>query len=150
MASLSTILSWFKTGLKPTENQFAQSWSSFWHKDDSLPQTSITGLQDILNSLNQSTQQPDTITFTNTTGVYIIPAGKMLTVLIVESATDQILSVGSAAGLNDMMDSEQIPAGQPYALRMDILATRVNSRTIFLTYQAPLTISFLKENFYKQ
>jgi hypothetical protein len=150
MASLSTILSWFKTGLKPTENQFAQSWSSFWHKDDSLPQTSITGLQDILNSLNQSTQQPDTITFTNTTGVYIIPAGKMLTALIVESATDQILSVGSAAGLNDMMDSEQIPAGQPYALRMDILATRVNSRTIFLTYQAPLTISFLKENFYKQ
>ena len=63
MASLSTLLSWFKTGLKPTENQFAQSWSSFWHKDDLIPQSSVNGLQSILNNVTGSVQQPDTVTF---------------------------------------------------------------------------------------
>jgi hypothetical protein len=150
MASLSTILSWFKTGLTPTENQFAQSWSSFWHKDDSIPQSSITGLQTILNSFNQTTQQPDTVAFADSSGAYIIPAGKMLTVLIIESTTSQALNIGTAAGLTDLLEKEQIPANQPYAIHLDVIAERSTSRMVYLSFEGPLTISFHKQNFYKQ
>ncbi|HAO08691.1 MAG TPA: hypothetical protein DCQ50_17310 [Chryseobacterium sp.] len=41
---LNTILSWFQTDDFPTELQFANSWSSFWHKYDKLPMSSIDGL----------------------------------------------------------------------------------------------------------
>jgi hypothetical protein len=150
MASLSTILSWFKTGLKPTENQFAQSWSSFWHKDDLIPQSSINGLQSILNNVTGTIQQPDTIIFNNS-GIYIIPAGKMLTLLVVECTTSQVLNIGTGEGLTDLLESEQIAEGKPYAIRLDIIAERANSRTIYLSgFTGGLTINFHKQNFYKQ
>ncbi|MDB0603201.1 hypothetical protein PL373_19120 [Tenacibaculum maritimum] len=39
--NLNTIKNWFKTGLKPTQEQFFSTWDSFWHKDDAIPATSI-------------------------------------------------------------------------------------------------------------
>ena len=47
--SISTILSWFKTGLKPTQEQFFRTWSSFWHKDEIIPVSSIENLEQILS-----------------------------------------------------------------------------------------------------
>lgn len=44
IAPISTILSWFQTGDFPTEAQFAASWSSFYHKDDTVPMDKIVGL----------------------------------------------------------------------------------------------------------
>lgn len=41
---LSTIKNWFKTGLKPTQQQFWNTWDSFWHKDDEISQTNIENL----------------------------------------------------------------------------------------------------------
>lgn len=46
MASLNTILTWFKKGLIPTERQFAQAWSSFRHKDDKIPFGEVDGLSE--------------------------------------------------------------------------------------------------------
>jgi ABC-type branched-subunit amino acid transport system substrate-binding protein len=46
--SLPTIKNWFKTGLKPTQSQFWDTWDSFWHKDDQIPSSSITGLDAVL------------------------------------------------------------------------------------------------------
>lgn len=45
----NTIKGWFKRGLKPLETQFAQWIDSFWHKNDSIPITSIENLQQALN-----------------------------------------------------------------------------------------------------
>lgn len=42
--SLNTIKNWFKTGLKPTQQQFLDAWDSFWHKDDIIPAGSIENL----------------------------------------------------------------------------------------------------------
>lgn len=42
--NINTILSWFKTGQKPTQSQFWSSWQSFWHKDELIPQNSIDNL----------------------------------------------------------------------------------------------------------
>ncbi|WP_417366917.1 hypothetical protein [Flavobacterium beibuense] len=48
IVNLTTIKNWFKTGLKPTQTQFWSTWDSFWHKEDSIPQTSIQNLENTL------------------------------------------------------------------------------------------------------
>lgn len=47
--NLNTIKNWFKTGLKPTQAQFWNTWDSFWHKDDTINISDIEGLQDALD-----------------------------------------------------------------------------------------------------
>ena len=47
--TLSQIKSWFKKGMYPTESQFANTFDSFWHKDDTLPLSAIQNLMQILN-----------------------------------------------------------------------------------------------------
>jgi hypothetical protein len=44
MVNLQTIFSWFSTGKKPTEEQFRDTWSSFWHKSEHIPYTQILGV----------------------------------------------------------------------------------------------------------
>ncbi|WBV53822.1 hypothetical protein [Chryseobacterium gambrini] len=41
---LDTILTYFQTGDIPTQEEFKASWSSFWHKNDSVPTSKIEGL----------------------------------------------------------------------------------------------------------
>jgi hypothetical protein len=41
MVSLTQIFNWFKTGLKPTETQFKDTFSSFWHKGERIPASRI-------------------------------------------------------------------------------------------------------------
>jgi hypothetical protein len=47
----ATLQSWFKKGLKPLQQQFYDWMDSFWHKDESIPISSVTNLQTTLNSL---------------------------------------------------------------------------------------------------
>ncbi|MWB96769.1 hypothetical protein GON26_20600 [Flavobacterium sp. GA093] len=54
--NINTILSWFKTGLKPTQAQFWASWQSFWHKDEQIPQSNITDLTSTLNAKAEKSQ----------------------------------------------------------------------------------------------
>lgn len=43
MVGLKQILDWFKTGLYPTEEQFRETWLSYWHKSEKIPRTQIIG-----------------------------------------------------------------------------------------------------------
>lgn len=54
--NINTILSWFKTGSKPTQAQFWATWTSFWHKDEQIPQRSISGLENVLNTKAEKSQ----------------------------------------------------------------------------------------------
>lgn len=54
--NINTILSWFKTGLKPTQTQFWATWASFWHKDEQIPQSSINNLVNVLNKKTENDQ----------------------------------------------------------------------------------------------
>ena len=45
---INTIKQWFRTGSKPTQEQFWNFMDSYWHKDDDIPQESIDGLSDDL------------------------------------------------------------------------------------------------------
>ena len=46
----NTIKSWFKRGSKPTEQQFANLIDSFVHNNDTLPVSSVEGLDTIVNN----------------------------------------------------------------------------------------------------
>lgn len=50
----NTIYNWFQTDAFPTEAQFKATWDSFWHKSESIPMSSISGL-------NQMFQQTATL-----------------------------------------------------------------------------------------
>lgn len=52
IVSLITIKNWFRTGLRPTQAQFWDTWDSFWHKSDSIPMSSIEGLEDAFDNLD--------------------------------------------------------------------------------------------------
>jgi len=44
MVSLATIFSWFETGDFPTQQQFRDTFSSFWHKSEKIDATAIEGI----------------------------------------------------------------------------------------------------------
>lgn len=54
--NINTILSWFMTGKKPTQAQFWSTLGSFWHKDETIPQNSISNLTTVLNAKVEKTQ----------------------------------------------------------------------------------------------
>ena len=47
--AINTIKQWFKTGLKPTQDQFWNWIDSFWHKDELIPQKNIQNLSTTLS-----------------------------------------------------------------------------------------------------
>ena len=47
--AINTIKNWFKTGLKPTQDQFWNWMDSFWHKDELIPQDKIQDLSTTLS-----------------------------------------------------------------------------------------------------
>ena len=48
--TINIIKSWFKTGLKPTQDQFWSWQDSYWHKDEIIPQENIQNLNITLSS----------------------------------------------------------------------------------------------------
>lgn len=57
--TLNTIKQWFKTGLKPTQTQFWDTWDSFRHKYDKVPTKDVEGLDDLLLSKADKTALND-------------------------------------------------------------------------------------------
>jgi hypothetical protein len=50
LQKLITIKNWFKTGLKPTQNQFWDTWDSFWHKGEKIPVAAVEGIDELLQT----------------------------------------------------------------------------------------------------
>jgi len=48
LQTLNTIKQWFKTGLKPTQTQFWDTWDSFRHKFEKVPIKDIEGIDELL------------------------------------------------------------------------------------------------------
>ncbi len=59
MVSLTTIKNWFKTGFKPSQAQFWDTWDSFWHKEDNIPVANISGLNDLFVDINNHFNDPN-------------------------------------------------------------------------------------------
>ncbi|QGK72798.1 hypothetical protein [Flavobacterium sp. SLB02] len=50
LQTLNTIKQWFKTGLKPTQTQFWDTWDSFRHKFEKVPVKDVEGIDELLLS----------------------------------------------------------------------------------------------------
>jgi hypothetical protein len=48
--TLNTIKNWFKTSLKPSQQQFWDTWDSFRHKLDKVPVKDVEGIDELLNA----------------------------------------------------------------------------------------------------
>ncbi|MBE8725822.1 hypothetical protein [Flavobacterium hungaricum] len=46
--TLETIKNWFRTSLKPTQQQFWDTWDSFRHKNENVPLKEVEGLDELL------------------------------------------------------------------------------------------------------
>lgn len=70
---ITTIKNWFKTGLKPSQIQFWNTWDSFWHKDEKIPISSIEDLGNVIDNKsdvnhthsNYATNNAESLTATN-------------------------------------------------------------------------------------
>jgi glutathionyl-hydroquinone reductase len=57
--NLTTIKNWFKTGLKPTQIQFWDTWDSFFHKDDMIPIAQVEGINNVYSAINAHVNDPN-------------------------------------------------------------------------------------------
>ena len=48
MVTLADIFSWFETGDFPTQQEFRDTFSSFWHKSEKIPGTQIEGSNSLM------------------------------------------------------------------------------------------------------
>ncbi|MEO0337574.1 MAG: hypothetical protein AAF242_00010 [Bacteroidota bacterium] len=52
VTSIQTIKNWFKTGLRPLQEQYHAWMDSYWHKNETIPTSSIETLDAQLNDIN--------------------------------------------------------------------------------------------------
>jgi hypothetical protein len=117
MVSLSQIFNWFKTGLKPTEEQFKDTFSSFWHKSEHIPSVLIDGNYNTATSLdNFPTDKTLLIVSLSQNGITFTPDGElqgnMMVILKNETAGELTQTVPDGNGWVSWDGPEiVIPAG---------------------------------------
>lgn len=111
---LATIKNWFKTGLKPTQGQFWDTWDSFWHKADTIPQASVAGLETLENRVLALENAGGDILLSGTsaTTVWSAPAGVILHKLRIKSTSNMTLDIGTSPSGTDVLPALPITAGQ--------------------------------------
>jgi hypothetical protein len=93
------IKDWFKTGLKPLQEQFWAWMDSYWHKNELIPPASIEGLAGLLNSKAEAEALTSHLTDTNAhpeiaTKARIIPIGKMLVFKVAPNENENLKEIG--------------------------------------------------------
>ena len=125
--TIATIKNWFRTGLKPTQQQFWDWLDSFVHKTDSIDQTQVNGLTTTLAGLATTASVDElkgqSTTISTSTGTIALPAGTILAKLRIKSnSAIAALNVGTTAGGNQILAAESIAANTAaiYSLDIDI------------------------------
>ncbi|MGQ0738645.1 MAG: hypothetical protein ACT4OJ_06255 [Bacteroidota bacterium] len=145
---INTLKSWFETADKPTQNQFWDWMDSFFHKNEMIPQASITDLVNTLNSLVLQSvfdafEQGQLVTM-DANYTYVIPAGYLLEKIIPYyggAGEMQISIVGM--GQTDISEIPEIAAGWNRPVQLDIMAE--NNTDVFIDgIPAASKIVFLK------
>lgn len=121
--SRSILESWFQTGMYPTQQQFWNWLDSFFHLDDPIPTSSVTGLDIILADKatveetaslqtqinNISTGNAPVTNVYTANSSFTIPDGKILEKIVVISDTAMAnFGVGSATNGYDIMPAVAI------------------------------------------
>jgi len=94
-----TIKSYFETGDQPTQEQYQDTWDSFWHKDEALAE------QRIVNTDTSGTYEVDValaskwrLTLTGVTAISLInmPTGDFIKIIELEIGGDSPLTFNDA------------------------------------------------------
>lgn len=125
MANRDTVKPWFETGDYPTQVQFWQTFDWLRWKDEPLLITDVQGLQEFINSI--ITLAAVKVNYVQlltliTDGTFIMPAGLIITGIIVDAPNDFTLNIGSTPGGNDIVDSLVITGGKAEPVTLMIYA----------------------------
>ena len=90
--ALNTIKSWFKRGAKPTQQQFSDTFDSFVHKDDLIPQEKIEDFADTINQMQHDVDNAfaNSIEEVKVNGVPLEKDGKSVNIDIPENPDPQV------------------------------------------------------------
>ncbi len=83
ITALNTIKNWFKTGLKPSQAQFWDTWDSFRHKSEKIPAADVAGIDDLLFAKADKAVLDDHLTNENAhaelfAAAKIVPSGEFI------------------------------------------------------------------------
>ncbi|MGR3791550.1 hypothetical protein [Flavobacterium columnare] len=84
MTAIETIKNWFKTGSKPTQEQFWAWMESYWHKSEKIPINQIDGIEQVYQTINQLSQQ----------NPRIVPVGQLQIFKVAPNANNNVLESG--------------------------------------------------------
>ena len=153
MALRDTVKQWFKTRLKPTQNQFWQTFDGIWFKDEQLPISTITDLSTILNQKADigvtGVNKPIGIALDGD-GYIDIPQGLLIDFIIITPTGDITPLFGTTpAGYDFFQASDPITANTDYLLTVSktirattrLYITGITSPTVILIYTR--TLSYL-------
>lgn len=142
---------WFKTRLKPTQNQFWQTFQWLRWKDEKLPMSDVT---DLITTLNQKADigvtgvnKPIGIALTGD-GFIDIPEGLLIDFIIITPTGDITPLFGTTpAGYDFFQASEPIVANTDYLLTVSktirattrLYITGITSPTVILIYTRTLS-----------
>jgi hypothetical protein len=127
LQTLNTIKDWFKTGLKPSQTQFWDTWDSFRHKDEKIPITAIDDIENILaekadqealqNHLTNPDAHADLFGQIKTTGRFLINRNNLM------FFADEPIPGDTVTG---MVESEYLNAGTFYGGNFELLSSYVD------------------------
>lgn len=127
--NINILKSWFKRGFKPLQQQFYDWMDSYWHKDEQLPISSVSGLESILNTLPTSEAintlltlfLPERIDVT-ADYVYTLKTGSRLESVIIIPSADITVRIGVTNGGEEVMIESTLLANEPFILDCALFA----------------------------
>lgn len=129
MATLAQIKNWFKAGLKPTQSQFWDTWDSFFHKEELIPQNNI---QDLESTLAEKSEKSQTDAHASNLDAHNLNAR-----LAAKAAVTHTHEIVDVNGLQDALDASNydntkipLPAELPASEEVVKLDENGNSSTI--------------------
>ncbi len=119
MATVAQLKQWFSSGLKPLQSQYHDWLDSYWHKEETIPMSSITDLglalqqfitQSQFNTL-QNVLLPISLNLANGSTPVVIGLGKLVEVVVVETNSPLQVVInhnGTNEILNELIDQTTV------------------------------------------
>lgn len=147
MANKDTAKPWFVAGAYPTQAQFYQVFDWLRWADQSLAINDVTGLQTLLNTLvtlaNVKATYAQLLTLI-TDGSFDMPAGLIISGIIVDAPGNFNLNIGTTPGGFDIINALPIVGGTPEPVTLLLYAKA--ARTIYFSGIAASTDFIILKN----
>lgn len=139
---IETLKNWFRTGLKPTQQQFWDLLDSYWHKNDPIPGGSVVGFEALEVRVSNLEGFQSVVQLSGNTAsiTYQIPANRLLEKFLIKSTANMEFRVSSSPGLNDIPVGSEITAGQIAIGYTDIYADGATKNIYFENLAGTVTI----------